>query len=248
MPWPVRRKVRPAWVPGRDLEQDAALERLDLDLGAEERLLEGQRELALEVGAAPREAGIRQLADDDEQVAAAGRPAGEPDPGPGVGAARDGDLEALAVDLDQARRAVIRLGQADLGPRFMGRRRRGPGVWATSSSPADLAGPLSAQAHPGQDVVEAEPADRAGGATRTAGLVSRLRRFVAEEGAEEVGELARVAARPELVADVAAGTGASERAARGPTGARPADLLPVRAELVVLLGAWPGRRGPRWPR
>ena len=41
--------------PGRDREQDAALEGPDRDLRAEERLLEGERQLALEVGAPPGE-------------------------------------------------------------------------------------------------------------------------------------------------------------------------------------------------
>ena len=60
MPWPVSRNVRPGWVPGGIVEQDAALERLDLDLAAEEGLLEGQRQLALEIGAAAGERRVGQ--------------------------------------------------------------------------------------------------------------------------------------------------------------------------------------------
>ena len=71
MPWPERRKVCPGWVPGRDRQQDAALEGLDRDLGAEERFLEGQRQVAFEVRAAAGESGVGQHADDDDEVAAA---------------------------------------------------------------------------------------------------------------------------------------------------------------------------------
>ena len=52
MPWPRSRNVRPVWVPGGMRQQHAALQRLDLDLAAEERLLERQRQLALR--SAPR--------------------------------------------------------------------------------------------------------------------------------------------------------------------------------------------------
>ena len=51
-------------------------------------------------------------------------PAGEPDPSARLDAARDRHLEPLAVDLDPAGRAVVRLFQADLGDRP--RRSRGP--------------------------------------------------------------------------------------------------------------------------
>ena len=55
MPWPVEPE-RPAGLrAGGDRQQDAALERPDRDLAAEQRLAEGQRQLALEVGAAARE-------------------------------------------------------------------------------------------------------------------------------------------------------------------------------------------------
>ena len=50
----------PGLGPGRDRQQDAALEGLDRDLAAEERLLEGQRQLALEVRAAAGEPGVGQ--------------------------------------------------------------------------------------------------------------------------------------------------------------------------------------------
>ena len=59
--------------------------------------------------------------------------------------------------------------------------------------------------------------------------------FLAEEDAEEVRELAGVAAGAELIADVAGATESAERASAGRAGgASPADLLPVGPELVVL--------------
>ena len=66
--------------PGRDLQEDPALEGPDRDLAAEQGLLEGERQLALEVGAVAGEDLVRSDLDDDEQVAAAGRLAGQPDP------------------------------------------------------------------------------------------------------------------------------------------------------------------------
>src|SRR4029077_1539774 len=95
--------------PGRDGEQDAALEGTDPDLAAEERFLERQRELALEIGAATGEGRVRGQPGDDDQVAAARPTPGELDPGTGVGARRDGDLESLAIDVDQPGGAVVRL-------------------------------------------------------------------------------------------------------------------------------------------
>ena len=56
---------------GRDRQQDPALERLDRDLAAEQGFLEGERQLALEVRAAPGETGVGQDPDDDDEVAAA---------------------------------------------------------------------------------------------------------------------------------------------------------------------------------
>ena len=85
--------------PGRDRQEDATLERADGHLAAEQRLLEGEREVPLEVGAATGEPRIGRPLDDDDQVAAARAPAGELDPGPRVGTRRDGDLETLAVDV-----------------------------------------------------------------------------------------------------------------------------------------------------
>ena len=52
MPWPLSRNVRPFWVPGRHLEQDAALQGRDRDLAPEQRLAQRDRHLALEVVAA----------------------------------------------------------------------------------------------------------------------------------------------------------------------------------------------------
>jgi hypothetical protein len=136
---------------GRDLEQDPALERLDIDLGAEERLPEGQRELAFEVRAAAGEPRIGQDADDDDEVAATRAALRQLDPCPRVGARRDRDLEPFALDLDEAGRAVKGLGQRDLGMCLVDRRR---GYRRPTSTR------VATQAHAGQDVVEARTGAR----------------------------------------------------------------------------------------
>ena len=51
MPWPVSRNVLAGLRAGGDGQQDAALERRDGHLGAQQRLLEGEQELALEIRA-----------------------------------------------------------------------------------------------------------------------------------------------------------------------------------------------------
>ena len=58
----------------RDPQQDLALERRDRDLAAEQRLLEGDRQLALEIGAASGEDRVGPDADDDDEIAAAADP------------------------------------------------------------------------------------------------------------------------------------------------------------------------------
>ena len=98
---------------------------------------------------------------------------------------------------------------------------------------------------PAEDVLEARMSSRRSRRRRGRAATGRRARAVgadalAEEHAEEVGELAGVAGGPELVADVAAGLRSPRdhrslpvagcRAAAGP-----ADRLPVRPELVVLL-------------
>ena len=141
--------------PGRDREEHPALRRPDVDVRAEQGLAQRQRELAFEVRSAAGEGPVRELADHDVEVAAAGRLAGQADAAPAVGALGDGDLEALAVDLDQAGRAVVRLVERDLGDRL------GAGAgWSGGPSPAvglraagtDAA--VAVEAHPGEDVVE----------------------------------------------------------------------------------------------
>ena len=145
----------------RDLQQDAPLEGLDLDLGSQECLLERQRQLTFEIGAAPGEPGVGQQADDHEQVAAARPAPGQPDACARVGASRDRDLESLAVDLDQAFRSVVGLGQADVGVCLV---RRGwhpaAGAPGRSADPA-RGGRLPTKAHAGQDVLEAQTPRRA---------------------------------------------------------------------------------------
>ena len=72
-------------------------------------------------------------------------------------------------------------------------------------------GGSAVDAHPGEDVLEAEAAGR----SRTASARSGRGGLLTEEDAEEVGELAGIAAGPELVADVAARARATEPAAVG---------------------------------
>src|SRR5262245_32395008 len=110
---------------GRDGQEHTALERLDRYLGAEQGLLEGERKLSLEVGAAPREGRVGQDAHDDDEVAAGWSALAELDPGTRGRPGRDCDLETLAVDLHESGRPPVGLGQADLGLRLIARRRRG---------------------------------------------------------------------------------------------------------------------------
>src|SRR5687767_9934150 len=86
---------------GRDREDDVALERADLDVRAQQCLAKRQRQLTLQVRAPPGEDRVRLPADHDVEIAPAGRLARQPDPGAGVGATGDRDLESLALDLDQ---------------------------------------------------------------------------------------------------------------------------------------------------
>ena len=99
--------------------------------------------------------------------------------------------------------------------------------------PVGAAGPADAavDAHPGQDVLEASPPVGREPRPPDAGDAPG-RRVLAEEDAEEVGELAGVAAGPELVADVAAaGRGAAERRR---TGCRRPPAAPAdRARLIA---------------
>ena len=62
--------------------------------------------------------GCGRTADRDDEVAAARALAGQLDLRAVVGAARDRDVEAPAVDLDPAGRAVVGLLEADLGDRL----------------------------------------------------------------------------------------------------------------------------------
>ena len=93
---------------------------------------------------------------DDDDVAAAWSLAGQLDLGAGVGAGRDGDLEALAVDVDEAGRAVERLGEGELGGRLVAGGRRG--------SRRRVADGPAVDAHPGEDVLEGHAPGRAGAA------------------------------------------------------------------------------------
>ncbi|MEJ7696805.1 MAG: hypothetical protein WKF78_09385 [Candidatus Limnocylindrales bacterium] len=80
---------------GRDRQDDLALGRADRHVAAQERLFQGQRQLSVEVGAASGEDGVRELADDDMEVAAARRLAGQPDPAAGVALRPGSSLRAV---------------------------------------------------------------------------------------------------------------------------------------------------------
>ena len=176
-------------------------------------------------------------ADDDDDVATATTLAAQLDPGPVVGAGRDRQLQALAVDLDPAAGSAERLLEADLRRGFRGRRggTRPPCGRATGVGRV-------VQAHLAEDVIErrARPPAPTGarGAGRACGFVG------GEERPEEVREVAARAAatRPELVAHIArlasSASEAGERVAscRGAvgTGSGLAVRLPVGAKEVVL--------------
>ena len=236
MPWPVSRNVRPGWVPAGIVSRTLPLSVVDLDLGAQEGLLEGQRQLAFEVRAAAGERLVGQDLDDDHEVAATGTALAQLDPAAGVGAGRDRDLEPLAIHLDQPGRPVERLGQGQLGGGLVGRWWR----WRRPSGRLGPPGRGAVDAHPAQDVLEAHAAGRPGAPPGRPGPAVG-RRVATEEDVEEVREVA-VGGGPELVADVVAAAEAlaTEAGVRVPAAGRarltgPADGLPVRAELVVLL-------------
>ena len=228
--------------PRRDPEEHRPLRRPNRHLGAEEGFLEGDRQLALEVRALAGEGRVGALADDDVEIATARPLAGQADPCAAVRPGRDRDLESLAVDVDEASRPVEGLVERDLGLRLV------PGLRSGTSRArrrAAAAG-LHARPHPGEEILEVDrPGAAAGssGAGAGAGHVGEPA-LSSEEHAEEVRELPGVAARAELVADVAGLAGLAarpakarepgERIAAGPrTG--PAERLPVRPERVVLL-------------
>ena len=175
---------------------------VDLDLAAEQRLLEGQRQLALEVGAAAGERGVRERLDDDDEVAAAGPAPGQLDPGPGVGARRDRDLEPLAVDLDQAGRAVVGLVERDLGGRLVDRRERAARLAATSRRvPAGCRPSMPIPARMSSKPMPPVGRDPRPPDAGEAGAASSPKKT--RKKSREVAGIA--VARPELVADVAAG-------------------------------------------
>ena len=172
-----RRNVRPGWVPAGIVSRTRPLSvrtGTSPPSSASSRVSGSSRSRS-----APRRvnAGSGRTLDDDEQVAAAGRLAGQPDPGAGVGAARDRDLEALAVDLDQAGRAVVRLLEGDLGGGLGRRLGRGPGVDPASGRRRG-AGRRRAPSRPipAEDVLEASGRRSAGGPRPGRAVAGRRRR------------------------------------------------------------------------
>ena len=226
--------------PRRDPEEHGSLRRANGHFGAEQGLLQGDRQLALEVRALPGEGRVGALADDDVEIATARPLAGQADPCAGVRPGRDRDLESLAVDVDEARRPVEGLIERDLGVRLAALR-SGTSLARWRASAAGL----HACPHPGQEVLEVDRPGAAAGPAGTGAGVGHVGKpaLAPEEHAEEVGELPGVAARAELVADVA-GLAARPAKAREPgervaagagAGSGPAERLPVRTERVVLL-------------
>src|SRR5438093_1566994 len=185
---------------GRDLEENAALQRSDGNLAPEQRFLQGDRHVSLEVVALARERAVRLEPCDHDEVRAARTLAGQADAAAAVHAAGDRDLEASPVDVDDPAGAMEGLLERDLGGDLDGCEAalRGwtarPGRPAPRRTRAAAAGPGHAQSR--QQVVDRlTPAGR-----EHLGLTGR-RRLVAEHHVEEVRERARVAGRAELVAD-----------------------------------------------
>ena len=219
--------TRPGWVPAGILRRSRFPPSVDdRHLRAEERLAERHREVAGEGRAVAGEDGVRPHGDDEDQVAGvrarAAALAAEADPAAALDPGRDRHLQAAAVHLDEARPAGRGVLEGDLDRGLDGRHAR-----RAAGDPR--AGGRRRRAR--------RPVRRAGGgAGHPAG----------EEGAEEVGEAARVAG--ELEADAAGsrrarrsgraeareGAARPERVAARPA-ARAGVLLPVGAELVVLL-------------
>ena len=200
--------------PRRDPEEHRPLRRPNGHLGAEQGLLQGDRQLALEVRALAGEGRVGALADDDVEVATARPLAGQADPCAGVRPGRDRDLESLAVDVDEASRPVEGLVERDLGLRLVPGLRSGTSLARRRAAAAGL----HARPHPGEEILEVDrPGAAAGsaGAGAGAGHVGKPA-LSSEEHAEEVGELPRVAARAELVADVAGLAGLAARARQSP--------------------------------
>ena len=71
--------MRPFWVPAGIRRRTLPLSVVDRDLAAEERLGEGDRQVALEVGARPGEHRVRPDPDRDDEVAAVRALAGQLD-------------------------------------------------------------------------------------------------------------------------------------------------------------------------
>ena len=141
----------------------------DLDLAAEQRLLEGQRQLALEVGAAPGEDGVRLLADDDVEVAAARRLAGQADARAGVGALAGSSTSRRLPSISTSRvvpwyassRVISAIASAPVGRRAGALRLAA----VVAGRPA-----VGVEAHPGEDVLERRAA---GGPPTAAGTGRR---------------------------------------------------------------------------
>ncbi len=260
MPWPLSRKIRPFWVPAGIRSRTLPFSVVTGTSRAEQRLAERDRQLALEVGAAAIEDRVGPDANDDDEVAAGRALAGELDARAAVGAARDRHLEALALDLDPAGRAVERLLERDLGDGLGGRRRRcgsrrpGPPLVRATDAAARRVRPRRHRCPCRGGCRRTSGRRLAAGRGRVRSDPSPRRRR--EEHPEEVGEVAAAGARrPELVADVAPAAAPGEtreRIAGLARGAalrhRPGSSAPSSRRACRTSCASPDRRGRRWPR
>ena len=171
----------------------------------------------------------------------------------GVGAARDVDLEPLAVDLDQPGRAVVRLVEGDLGD--------GLGGWLVGrgrgrARSAGAAAPPPSRPMPGEDVLEAVAAGRravprpgpVAAATALRGAREEAwKKSLNSPGRRSCGTRSGRCRRPPAESRRSRRT-AGRRARAAPRTGAARVRLPVRAEPVVelaLLGVAPGRRWPR---
>jgi len=229
---------------GGDLEEHAAVERRDRDLRAQEGLAEGHGEVAGEIRAGTREDAVRRHPDDEHEVAAIAALAAEPDAAAGVDAARDPHLEALPVDLDDARRPGGGLLERDLhlglhrclpagaaaaavraGPALAGRPRRAAGrepEACRAPPPMPPSASMSAPAgHPAAENIR-KKSEKPESSARPCGTRSGRRRARAGRPAARV---------PANGPPGPKGVGAAPPVPPGP----PDRSAPVGAELVVAL-------------
>src|SRR5664280_729846 len=228
----------PVLSPGGDPQQDAAGQRPDGHLGADERLAERDRQLAAEGRAVAMEDRVRGDPRDEHEVprsgALAAAAAAEPDPAPRHDAGGDLDLEPLAVHVDQAGHAVEGVLEAQVDMRLHGRRcghvaaRARPAprrdLVELGRGPAEIVGHAAGEERPEEvrevgavpGELEADAAGSRSGAAHPR-APARAGTAVRAGGRREPGE----------------GTAGAERVSAGPRSC-PGIVLPVGAQLVVL--------------